>query len=76
MTNKKDLFWKRKLASSQHSYLNSKDLILINYRVLWVDKVTQIEDSFLWPKSHREIKEMKIFAINFLNDYFGQKRIA
>jgi hypothetical protein len=49
---------------------------MVNYRVLWVDKVTQIEDSFMWPKSHREIKEMKMFAVNFLNDYFGQKRIA
>ena len=75
MTNKKDLFWKRKLSKSQHSYL-AKDLILISYRVLWVDKVTQIEDSFLWPKSQREIKEMKMFAINFLSDYLGQKRIA
>jgi hypothetical protein len=76
MTNKKDLFWKRKLASSKHSYLDSRDLILVSYRVLWVDKVTQIEDSFLWPKSQREIKEMKMFAINFLSDYLGLKRIA
>ena len=49
---------------------------MINYRVLWVDKVTQIEDSFLWPKSKRETKEMKMFAINFLSDYFGRNRFS
>ena len=72
MTNKKETFF----SSQRYTYLDAKNLILVSYRVLWVDKQTQIQDAFLWPKTNRDIKEIKTFAINFLSDYFGEKNIA
>jgi hypothetical protein len=45
--------------------------VLVSYRVLWVDGVTEIADSFLWPKRNRAVKPIKMFAIDFLSDILG-----
>ena len=52
------------------------DQVLVSYKLLWVDGVTEISDSFLWPKDQRDIKGMKMFAINFLSDILGAKQIS
>lgn len=50
--------------------------MLVSYKLLWVDGMTEISDQFLWPKADRDIKSMKMFAINFLSDILGAKNIS
>jgi len=44
----------------------------VSYTCKWVDDVTEISDHFLWPKAIRDVKSMKMFAINYLSDIFGR----
>lgn len=55
---------------------DSGQFVLVSYSTLWVDGKTKISDQFLWPKNQREVKQMKIFAIDFLSDILGQKNIT
>lgn len=43
--------------------------------MIWVDGWTEISDQFLWPKRQRDVKNMKIFAIDYLSDILGAKNI-
>lgn len=56
--------------------IDSSEYVLVSYSTLWVDGVTQISDQFLWPKSQREVKQMKVFAIDFLSDILGRKNFS
>ena len=45
--------------------------MIVSYCVVWFDGVTAITDEFLWPKSRRDVKAMRVFAIDYLSDLFG-----
>jgi len=40
---------------------------------MWFDGITELSDWFLWPKSERDVKTIKMFAIDFLSDILGKK---
>ena len=52
---------------------DSQLYVLVSYSTLWVDGKTLIQDQFLWPKANRDIRQMKMFAIDFLSDLFGRR---
>lgn len=60
-----------------NEYSHQHEYVLISYRVRWVDNGrTELSDQFLWPKSLRDIKQMKMFAIDYLSDTLGGKNIG
>ena len=63
-------------TNRRSTFINSAEQVLVSYKILWVDGVTEISDQFLWPKQQRDIKDMKMFAINFLSDILGAKNIS
>lgn len=50
-------------------------MVLVRYKVFWVDNQTVIEDEFLWPVCQRSLKQMKMFAIDYLSDILQAKNI-
>lgn len=38
--------------------------------------MTEITDQFLWPKQERDLKTMRMFAIDFLSDVLGAEQLG
>ena len=65
-------FRRSRLMPNRQSF-DSQLYVLVSYSTLWVDGKTLIQDQFLWPKANRDIRQMKMFAIDFLSDLFGRR---
>lgn len=59
-------------SSEKHQCFDSQLYVLVSYSTVWVDGKTVISDQFLWLKENRDVKAMKMFAIDFLSDLFGR----
>ena len=62
--------------SSWRATMDPRDYVLVSYSVRWVDGETEITDKFLWPKRERDVKQMRMFAIDYLSDLLGAKELA